>query len=666
MKLKELVLTKNYYSLIRFKKKKDILEILQHDSSLTELAAASVVKLNDKIYGFLVSNKKPKNFGNLDLNNKSIDDKISELLAFKSQLFESIEENEIKNSLFTEAAEGFYKKFFLKDGQNKERYIIQDYVSAWLQELIAKEITKDSRFKSSKLISGILEESELNNEFYGALIKHFPEDWVKKLKNFFLAKPESIKSTLEYPSPFDKGYYESRTKDSKFSELEAVDNAFRNAQYALLNREFNFRNQVLFYNNYSLWVTFWDKINDPLLQIALLDHISLPKHFNQIAFSLNRRKEFVTPPKRLSLIILNQFFKKSENIRRRLYFYKDENIKSLNRSGYDQEIIKLGQSTLKKWNNFAKKSYDKLFHKLKDRIGEDELSEWVFSYQYLERSNPEGNNSHNEEVDSLMNAFKSYVNTLSLSSYMELLKLLEDNFNLQKFIYLTSELAKNKDIKEFELTHLKSLFLDYVKSEDFRWSGNLNEPYWSALKSLAYILSKFNYPINEAKKLAKDFKVSFEGWGIQDLSFEAKQRETFIYCGIIFLFEHEINENKGKEFYKEFLDQIVNQSRFLPYKNRDYFLPLYLLLIVSEKIRPNFQSLYEERVIKSIDELSVVVKLLSKKEVELQNASKKMIKNRLDNEFYFVRRIFAQKGMNEELKGLEEEVKKLNVQDISS
>lgn len=128
-------------------------------------------------------------------------------------------------------------------------------------------------------------------------------------------------------------------------------------------------------------------------------------------------------------------------------------------------------------------------------------------------------------------------------------------------------------------------------------------------------------------------------------------------CGIMMVLEHKKcfkDQNQRKLFFNAILDYTISQMRFANQIENDYYLlPLYLLsLIINQKYSP-FKNRFESELIDSIDDLIIVLKVLSSNEYQISKKGQTKRTKRIDNELSFIRQPLLQKNQTKEVEEIE-------------
>lgn len=658
------IYTQNYYNLKRRAEEDDFIDELNR-TNIPDLALPTLQNVLDRLYeeiNDVVGSKSPLAFSR---NEVGLNRKLEETLS-KNKLYEAVKDNKITSNLFSNALLKLNNRLFEKNGVNDEGYLLQSYISYWLENNLAKALIKDVRFKSYVAITKVLYQAELLHHFYDALKDTIPYSWIDGEREAWTGVKQDQKNILDSIRSFDKEYflgYEAQlVKYQAYSSWKYIYESTRFSDHAMFNDEYAFKNRVLLERSVALWVKFWDNLKLPILQDIPFIYIENPSYIKDISRELVKRKDSInTNPKHLAFILLNNLFENVLRVQENLSFYIDsEKISALSQFERHDKILTKGAELYALWEDEKITIYSQTFQSLLEIVSIDEMSEWVFTYSHRSTIRGDYDAAYNTEVDRLVTAFNPYIGRDTFESQIQHI---DNNFNLRKFDFLAKQIdgENNKAYAEILLNSLTK----YVRTDSFYWDGTFSSTYWPTLKSIGRLISLLSDPVAMSKSMINDFKVIHEGWNIAKIDYRLTQAESFIYCGNILLLEHEsvfTESTLRDEYFNYLLKVIISQTRFNISKiNNDYTLPLYLLGLVVNQMYPELKNFYELSLIEDLDDLNTIVAILSNDNYELSQDSEKLLRARVEIEFNLKKRQFMQRGQSEEIVKLENGIKKLNI-----
>lgn len=626
--------TTDIHWLYQVVKKHSCVDFLNGSNDLISLIAKPIEKIKEKIWS-IVQERKEASFNDIILEDEEkINFCLAEALA-ANPLFISITDETISAQLFSKVFKKLCSRLFHKDGDNNEEYIIQSYIHAWLENNLAKQIAQDEKFSSPAILIKLIDQTEMLHQFYGDLIKYIPLEWITSNVEEWIKMPENSINILEHIRTFDKDYfkgYEQRLNNlNGKSPWKYIEEATRYSDYAMLNEEFSFKSSLLFEKSIPIWIQFWDDLKYPVLQDIPFIH-RYPFDIIEIA---KRLKESTTESKEkshLACILLKNSFETSISATNYLSIYTDENaMKSF--SEQDEAFINKGKETLGEWQKKKQNYYSELFSALSSILKESELEEWVFSLKPRSTSQNKYTEQYNDEIRTVIDNFSTYLNTLPQSDIV-----VAENFNLQKFNFLISQIQNGNNIS---VEVVLNCLIDYIKSESFYWDQSYEAHYWDALKGIGTLLGLAENPEEKALELICKFKVAYEGWNINhEKMYQQTSRETFVLSGVIMLFEHaETLNDKSELFFKQLLNSMHTQYRFAIFEqDKVYQKPLYLLWLIVNQIQKNMKPYFEKEIIQNIDNLVTVLQILTSDNYQLEKSSEDLLKSRIEKELPFVKR----------------------------
>lgn len=644
----------DFYVLEKIYPERKFVELLEGISTLNEFIMPFISNVADLIH---TSIKENKNIEVTEIVPPNIDAELENILA-DNPLYTSYKDHSEKS-----LSEFFFNKFlrriFKKDGHNNETHVIQDYIHSWLEKKLALYIVQDSRFSSLEVLKSLLHKTEMLQGFYVDLIQNLPIDWVLNKKEDWVnvnVEPDKLLDAVRtYEKEFINGYESSTSKLPKENLWNFVQEATRHSDNMMLNHEFSFISSVLIRKDISLWIEFWDNLKLPIIQdCVFISSLNFnPQEYLQLVFKLTDKKIVVKSDLKVLLFILaNNYFETSNQITERLSLYED----SERKNEKNEPFFAKGIEKQKEWIEVKKKNYENIIQSLKKTLSNSEIEDWIFSYSPRTNSRQyKPNEIYNSEIKLLTETYKK--------KSVDLLSLDLQSFNLQKFNFYV-EVIKDKEDKKIASTLLEAM-TNYISSDKFFWDRTYGEPYWSALKSLGFIISRQDNPIQKAKDLINKFKIIHQGWNPSKIDFSPLAKESFICSGVALLFENESafkDKNEKESFFKELLNHILTQDRFSLIDNTEYYqMPLHLLFLVANQIFLDVKGFYEQELINNYDNLYSLLAILSNEKIPLLDNSKEQLKKRLEIEFLLLKRQFGNRRQKDKLQELEKMIETLKL-----
>lgn len=643
------------YVLEQIYPERKFVEILERISSLNESINPFISFIADLLYTSINENK---NIEVTEIVSPNIDEDLQKFLADNPFYisYKSHSEKSLSEFVFNK----FVRRIFIQDGHNNETHVIQDYIHSWLEKKLALNIVKDSRFSSLEVLKSLIDKTEMLQGFYVDLIENLPTEWVLSKKEEWVnvnVSPEKLLDSIRtYDKEFVNGYVNSLTKLPKENLWNFVQEATRHSDYMMLNHEFSFISSVLIRKDISLWIEFWDNLKLPIIQdcVFISSFNFTPQDYLQLVSKLTDEKIVVKSDlKVLLFIVAHNYFETSNKITERFFIYDD----SERKNERNEQLFEKGIEQQKEWLDLKKKNYENIIQSLNKTLSSAEIEDWIFSYKPRTNSRQyKPNDIYNLEIKLLTETYKRKSG--------ELLSLNLQSFNLQKFSFYV-EVTRDKKDKRFALTLLEAI-INFVSSDKFFWDRTYEEPYWSALKGLGFILSQQEKPIQKAKELITKFKTIHQGWNPSKVDFFPLVKESFICSGVALLFENESafnDKNEKESFFKELLNHILKQDRFSHTDSSEYYqMPLHLLFLVANQIFSEVKEYYEQELIDNYDSLYSLLSILSSDKEPICDNSRKLLNIRLENEFLLLRRQLNNRNQKDKVQALDKMIEKLNLQ----
>ncbi len=663
---KKRLYTTDYYNLRRISEEQKFIDLLNDSKELIKLITPSLDVLREALYE-VIQGKEPLEDFDLLMNNENELNQILYTKLSDNKIFSSVKDESISGKLYTNAFNKLCRRIFLKDGHNDEKFIVQSYVHYWLENCLAKMISVDNRFCQLSILLKLIRQAEMLHHFYSSLKKYIPEKWITNQLKEWTKSNKNPNNVLESIRTFDKNYfkgYELRMQEIRnFTPWHFISETTRFSDHAMFNDEFSFKSVILFEKDIAAWVLFWDNLKLPILQDIPFHYYQYPKDILNIAKEIVKQKPKITSNiSHLACILLKNLFESSLRVTERLSFYSnDERLESISQFEKDETIIASGKKANEEWVVENKEIYKEIINVLKEVLSSKDIEEWTFSYK--QRSSPQNQytDHYNSEIEIIVDTYSSHVKTLSIDKKIEGLK---DNFSFQKFNFVISEI-NSLTLSENQAKNLLLEMTDFVESESFFWDKTYSPPYWDALKGIGMLLSLTKKQVSVAVDLINRIKVHHEGWNIKFGDYMSTNRESFMLCGIILLLEHkDVFKNKKERvsFFKQLLSLILNQSRFsVMDKDNDYVLPLHMLCLVVNQIYPDMKLYFEKELVQNLDKLSTVLRILSSEDYPMKPSSKKILKQRMENEIVFEKRKLMRNKRRQDLELLETSIEKLGL-----
>jgi len=656
---KEFFYTYDFYALERIYPERKFIAILEDISTLNESIKPFISNVTDLLYNSIKENK---NVAFTEIVSPNIDEDLKKYLT-DNQLYASYNSHSEK-SLSEFVFNKFIIRTFKQDGHNNETHVIQDYIHSWLEKKLALFIVQDSRFSSLEILKSLLDKTEMLHGFYIHLLENIPIEWVlnkkKEWVNVSISPEKLLDNIRTYNNEFLKGYESSLSKLPKENLWNFVQEATRHSDYMMLNHEFSFISSVLIRKDISLWIEFWDNLKLPIIQdcVFISSFNFSPQEYLQLASKLTDGKTVVKSELKVLLFILaHNYFETSSKLTERFSIYED----SERKNEINEQFFEKGIEQQKEWLEVKKKNYENLIQSLEKTLSDSEIEDWIFSYTPRTNSHQYKPNSiYNSEIKLLTETYKE--------KPVEHFSLDLQSFNLQKFNFYV-EAIKDKEDSKIASALLEAM-TNYVSSDKFFWDRTYAEPYWSALKSLGFVISLQDNPTQAAKELINKFKTIHQGWNPSKIDFSPLVKESFICSGVSLLFENESafkGKNEKESFFKELLNHILTQDRFSHIDNSEYYqMPLHLLFLVANQIFSNVKEFCEQELIDNYDNLYSLLFILSSDKIPLSYNSKKQLKKRLEIEFLLLKRQFSNRALKDKIQELEKMIETLKLEEKNS
>jgi hypothetical protein len=643
----------DFYVLERIYPERNFVEILEGIPSLDESIKPFISNVADLLH---TSIKENRNVEVSEIVLPNIDKELKKYLA-GNPLYTSYSGKGLSDFVFNK----FVRRIFKKDGHNNETHVIQNYIHSWLEKKLALNIVQDSRFNSLEVLKPLLDKTEILHGFYVDLIENIPTEWVLNQKEEWTnvnVSPDKLLDTIRtYDKEFVNGYESSLSKLSKENLWDFVQEATRNSDYMMLNREFSFISSVLIRKDISLWIKFWDNLKLPIIQdcVFISSFNFSPQEYLKLVSNLTDEKTVVKSDLKVLLLIVTQnYFEESNKLTERFSIYED----SERENERNEQFFEKGIEQQREWLEEKKKNYEIIIQSLKKILSNSEIEDWIFSYRPRANSRQyKPNDIYNSEIKLLTEPYKE--------KSVELLNLDFQSFNFQKFNFYV-EVIKDKK----SASTLLVAMTNYISSDKFFWDRTYAEPYWSALKGLGFVISLQENPIQTAKELINKFKTIHQGWNPSKIDFSPLVKESFICSGVALLFENESafkDKNEKESFFKELLNHILTQDRFSHIDNSEYYqMPLHLLFLVANQIFSNVKEFYEQELIDNYDNFHSLLSILSNDKIPLLDNSKEQLKKRLDIEFLLLKRQFNNREQKDKVQELEKMIETLKLEEKNS
>lgn len=645
----------DFYVLERIYPELKFVEILEGISSLNESIIPFISNVADKLYTSIKDNK---NIEVTEIVLPNIDEELEKKIADNPLYisYKSHSEKSLSEFVFNK----FLRRIFKKDGYNNETHVIQDYIHSWLEKHLALNIVQDLRFSSLEVLKSLLDKTEMLHGFYVELVENLPTEWVLNKKedwvNIKVSPDKLLDNVRTYDKEFVNGYESSLSELPKENLWKFVQEATSYSDNMILNHEFSFISSVLIRKDISLWIEFWDNLKLPIIQdCVFISSLNFsPREYLQLVSKLTEKITVVKSDLKVLLFILaHNYFETSNKLTERFSIYED----SERKNERNEQFFEKGIEKQKEWIDVKKKNYENIIQTLKKTLSNSEIEDWIFSYRPRTNSHQhKPNDIYNLEIKLLTETYKQ--------KYVELLSLDLVSFNLQKFNFYV-EVLKEKEEKKMSSIILEAI-TNYISSDKFFWDRTYSEPYWSALKSLGFVISQQDNPIQTANKLINKFKTIHQGWNPAKINFSPLVKESFICSGVALLFENESafeDKNEKESFFKELLNHILTQDRFSQIDNYEYYqMPLHLLFLVSNQIFSDVKEFYEQELIDNYDNLYSLLVILSNNKIPLLDNSKEQLKKRLDIEFLLLKRQFNNRNQKDKVQELEKMIETLTLE----
>lgn len=653
---KEIFYKYDFYVLEQKFPELNFIELLETNYSLNNLVEPFIRNVTDLLHTSIKYNK------NIDLTKiiiPEIEDELERFLANEPLYISYILYLESKQNLSKFVFNKFLGRIFKKDGYNDESHVIQNYIHSWLEKKLALNVVHDLRFNSLEVLKKLLEKTEILHGFYIDLLENFPKKWVLDERKEWVDVNVNHEHLLDSIRMYRREYLDSYTNllqtQSKDNLWEYVQEVTHNSEYTMLNHEYSFISSVLIRADISLWIEFWDNLKLPIIQDCIFNSSFnfTPQLYLQLLSNLINETTVVKSELKVLLFIVAQnYFKASNKLTERFSNYED----SENKNERNEPIFQKGIEQQNEWLEEKKENYKIIIQSLKKKLSNSEIEDWIFSYKPKINSHEyKPNDIYNSEIKLLTETYKEKA--------VELLSLELQSFNLQKLNFYV-EVIREKEDKNIALKLLEAI-INYISSDKFFWDRTYEEPYWSALKGLGFIISQQDNSIQKANELISKFKTIHQGWKPSKIDFSPLIKESFIYSAVALLFENESafkNKIEKEFFFKEFLNHVLTQDRFSQIDNSEYYqMPLHLLFLVANQIFTDVKEYFEQEIIDNYDNLYSLLAILSSDKNPISENSKKILKTRLDRELLLEKGRYGNRSQKDKVQELEKMIETLKL-----
>jgi len=275
----------------------------------------------------------------------------------------------------------FLSRLFIKDANNSEMHIIYAHLQTWLERKLALCIVQDSRFNNLSILKSLINKTELMRNFCFYLFENIPIKWIQENEQDWVdvnANPENIIDSIErHDKDYFDNYISSLEKQPKDNIWNFTEEATRNSDYMMLNREFRFKSSALIKKTQSLWIIFWDNLQLPIIQDCMFYDLKPEQYLDLISKLTSGKEKIKSDVKILLLIVAKNYFEASYRLTERLSIYEEtERVKPEN-----EHFFQEGQKYYKEWLEETKKNYEFIIKNLQKKLSNADIADLVFSYK---------------------------------------------------------------------------------------------------------------------------------------------------------------------------------------------------------------------------------------------------------------------------------------------
>jgi hypothetical protein len=627
------IFERDYYILIRKQDELDFVNLLNQNSELVQATKPPISTIVDELFSVLQTDSSSPGMTKLPIGTEAVDRQLR-LTLQDHPLVSGVNNEVITNALFTNALSNCCLRLFAKNEGNSEGFLIQEYVHAWIEDILTKAICADSRFSDFTIIMKLINQAEMLHFLYTSLLERLPGEWIVSQSKLWTEPGERIDDLLKHTAAYDREYLDGyRYRLNKLQNLTPWRYIVESTRYSdqlMFSRELAFRSSVLLERELADWLRLWDNLELPVLQDVPFHFINYPPDFVDLSAALSKTKDQLkSNPEHLACILLKSVFESSNVLSRRLGFYNDdERIKSLSQLESRNDILASGKRALDQWQAEKKKTYQEVIKLLSLIVSHKTIEEWIFSYSPRRSPQNQFTDQHNLEIEALVEAYGQIVETLPFDV---VIKDAKENFSLQRFNFIVHHYGEK--LTEKQIGDCLDLFIEFTKSDGFYWDHSFGPPFWESLKAVGFLLSKTSEPIKSAGELLVNARVHHEGWNINRNNYKLVTRESFLLCGVSLLFEHDNafqNDSEREGFFRILLHQVIEQVRFaVSDVNESYRCSLQLLYLIVNQTNAELKEYFESEIARNIDNLSLTLAVLSTGDHHIGTSTKDLIRSRL-------------------------------------
>jgi hypothetical protein len=588
----------NDFGVIEHKvKEEEYIKLLEQNDTLKELIKVTLSPIVDALYKIITRGGIIDSTLLIVKSDDTVNDIISTILV-DDDLYKEYSIENVSTKLFPKVKAKFINRIFNNDGYNN-LHGIECYVHGWLETNLAKLITEDRRFSSSKNMLKMIEQTELLDIFFLKVVEFMPQQWIERNLYAWLKVDDDPENIVDIHCRNKEGmqeYVKKYQNAEGFSPWKLVKTFTQGADYAVLTEKYSLITYAFLYKDIHCLVNFLDYLKLPLLQDCVFHYVYLPSQYMTILKEVVLQKNTLTSDfSCLLLIVLKNYFNKSLEISGRLAFYeRDEKY-----SWYNTEYFKKGKEKFNLWQEEREKNYAEILSVIRHHVDQANIEEWIFSYKPVVEY-PDRENLHNLELKTLLNIYKNvFSDSMNIAN-------IHTDFNLQKFNFYMDFVMGNKIVLDSEcIKAILNTFISYLRSENFFWNLNFDNFHCTAMAGIAFLLSEIENPLEEIYGFIRTFLINHEGWMPNHQDAKLRVNESFVLCCIALLFERDrpFNDTVQKEkYFKEFLNLILIQYRFSHDKDSEYYKqPLSLLFEVVNQVYLDQKSYLLDKVSSAYD-----------------------------------------------------------------
>lgn len=561
----------------------------------------------------------------------------------------------------TQSLAVLYERLFRGERTTTESLTIYTELREQIEKQLGDLLAKDETLQTYELWEAINKELENEHEIYTSWLNSISPERIQQEKHKFdLVPPKTPFSKLAFLEGSGRhaeqnaaNYIAHCSRISKSNAFHYFTAATRQADIWDLTSEIYLQQRLLFRVGSKEWLLFIDSLSYLNIQNHCFWLLAEIDDFVAVIKIITSTESFQTPKEYLLLCALQNYF---DFLNRTLQEFQEcSGISYKSHSAPDKEdIYKVAKKAYEDWKE---EIIPKTFHGILNEVFKKEalskseyfpvFFDWINSFSKSNLVHPAAETKA-ELIDLLNELFQQKLGSNNADIHYLIDQLTPEQLSfeaLKKLLFAYLDHKKDDLLRD----KLYVTYRTFIDNEKFSWHADGSVRYSDAINNCYYLsnlLCSYDDGIKRWHILLNQHKANFDGWSRTLPDYKTYQKESFLFCvgiGMAYYYYENKQKSKGDTILFDVMQMLIKQIRNCARESSvDYKTPLKFAALSIGSHSPENSEQFISLITQKCDNLHTLLLCLVElkeynKQLTLSDTLKINIRNRIGNEFEFLR-----------------------------